>query len=80
LGGRAGEAPLAPPFFHIRLLSRAGSDRVPVDFPTFRTDRDDSNTVRWQVAMLHCSPVPFVCAAGSYGVAITNTTSVDDLY
>jgi hypothetical protein len=65
------ERPIAsrPPFFDLWLLSRGGSDRVPVDFRTFRTDRDDGEGTRWHVAVSHCSLVRLVGAAGSYGVA-----------
>jgi hypothetical protein len=56
-------------------LSRGGSDHVPVDFRTFRTDRDDSEGTRWQVAVSRCS---LVRLASSYGVAVTSTTFVDD--
>ena len=74
------ERPLAshPPFFHVWLLSRGGSDRVPVDFRTFRTDREEGEGARWQVAVSHCSLVRLVGAASSYGVAVTSTTFVDD--
>jgi hypothetical protein len=74
------ERPLAshPSFFHVRLLSRGGSDRVPVDFRAFRTDREEGEGTRWQVAVSHCSLVRLADAASSYGVAVTSTTFVDD--
>jgi hypothetical protein len=60
------------------LLSRGGDDRVPVDFRTFRTDRDDNDGTRWQVAVSHCSLIRVAGTAGSYGVGVTSTNLVDN--
>jgi hypothetical protein len=41
------ERSLYPPFLHVWIMVRGPNERVPVDFRTFRTDRNDDS--KWQV-------------------------------
>jgi hypothetical protein len=51
------------------------NERVPVDFHTFRTDRNDGT--RRQVAVSHCSLI-HLHGSQAYGLAITSKTFVND--
>jgi hypothetical protein len=53
------------------------NERVPVDFRTFRTDRN--NGTRWQVAVSHCSLI-YLYGSQTSEVAITSNAFVDDPY
>jgi hypothetical protein len=56
---------------------RGPNERVPVDFRTFRTDRNDGT--RWQVAVSHCLLI-HLYGTEAYGLAITSRTFVDGPY
>jgi hypothetical protein len=71
------ERNLYPSFFHVWMTARGPNERVPVDFRTFRTDRNDGT--RWQVAVSHCSSI-HLYGPQAYGLAITIITFVDDPY
>ena len=71
------ERSLYPPFFHVWMNVRGPNERVPVDFRTFRTDRNDET--RWQVAVSHCSLI-HLYGSQAFGLAITSKTLVDDPY
>jgi hypothetical protein len=71
------ERSLYPPFFHVLMNDRGPNEKVPVDFRTFRTDRNDGT--RWQVAVSHCSLI-HLYGSQAYGLAITSKTLVDDPY
>jgi hypothetical protein len=51
---------------------------VPVDFRTLRTDRDDGEGTRCQVAVSQCSLARLAGPTGSYGVEVSRTTFIDD--
>jgi hypothetical protein len=71
------ERSIYPPFFHVWMNVRGPNERVPVDFSSFRMDRNDGT--RWQVAVSHCSLI-HLYGSQAYGLAITSRTFVDDPY
>jgi hypothetical protein len=42
------ERSLYPPFFHVWMMAHGPNEKVPVDFRTFRTDRNDGTRCRWR--------------------------------
>jgi hypothetical protein len=71
------ERRLYPPFFHVWMTFRRPNERAPVDFRSFRMDRN--NGTRWQVAVSHCSLI-HLYGSQAYGLAITSRALVDDPY
>jgi hypothetical protein len=71
------ERSLYRPFFHMWMMVRRPNERAPVDFRTFRTDRNDDS--KWQVAVSHCSSI-HLYGSHTFGVAITSNTLVEDPY
>jgi hypothetical protein len=71
------ERRFSPSFFHVRMNVRGPNERVPVDFRSFRVDRNDGT--RWQVAVSHCSLI-HLYGTQAYGIAITSRFFVDDPY
>jgi hypothetical protein len=71
------ERSLYPPFFNVWITARGPNNRVPIDFRTFRMDRNDDS--KWQVAVSHCSLI-HLNGTQSYGLAITSKTLADDPY
>jgi hypothetical protein len=59
------------------MMVRGPNERVPVDYRTFRTDRNDDT--KWQVAVSHCS-LTYLNGSQTSGLGITSKTFVDDPY
>jgi hypothetical protein len=71
------ERSLYPPFFQVWIIVRGPNEKVPVDFRTFRTDRNDDT--RWRVAVSHCS-LTHLYGSQAYGLAVMSNIIVDDPY